>query len=100
LAIGEYARNNPDIVRNVDLSKDAVTVIEKIIDSIGYYDTDSYLRSSTIPGYHDEITFVFNDIVDVLALESFLAFLRRLGFDIGDFDGEEWDTPGYDSYSD
>ena len=100
LAIGDYARKNPNIVGDVDLSQDAVNVIEKIIDYIGYHDTDSYIRSSAKPGYIDEITFVFNDIVEVLALESFLAFLRRLGFDIGDFDGEEWDTPGYDSYSD
>lgn len=100
LAIRGYAEKNPDIVRDIDLSNDAIKIIEDIIDSIGYDDTDSDLRMSPTPMFSSEITFTFNDLVDVLALESFLAFLRRLGFDIGDFDGEEWDTPGYDSYSD
>lgn len=101
-----------ETLRRVNLEQDPAKVILDIFDIIG--EDDIAVRPDDWTAWNqskkrinpdsDELLFDFSldieflDIVDVLALESFLAFLQKLGFDIGDFDGEEWDTPGYASY--
>lgn len=110
----EYAEHyqREAALKRVNLEQDTEKVILDIFEVIGEDDiairSDDWtvwnrtvkernLEDGGLP-FNFSLDIEFLDIVDVFALESFLAFLRKLGFDIGEFDGEEWDTPGYASY--
>lgn len=108
LTIEDYIRKNPEL-SEINLENEPIKIIEDIFSFIGDRQLDfsvtnwaKVAEANGITRIDDSEAFTLEvewlDTVDVLALESFLAYLRRTGFDIGDYDGEEWDTPGYDSY--
>ena len=108
LAVRDYISKNPYFLK-VNLDNEPTQVIKDIFARVGYDAVDisviewaKVAVAIGIPNPENKESFQmeveFLDVVDVLELESFLAFLRRTGFNIGDYDGEEWDTPGYDSY--
>ena len=108
MEVRDYVSKNPYFAK-VNLDNEPTQVIKDIFARVGYDAVDisviewaKVAVAIGIPNPENKESFQmeveFLDVVDVLELESFLAFLRRTGFDIGDYDGEEWDTPGYDSY--